>query len=80
MKPKKVVRQAILVAIKRLILQEITVMKLELARESGILIFFLTTKVPTAVKDYEGTKKSIDEALEKFSLDYIDLLCKWNKR
>lgn len=74
MKPKKVVRQAILVAIKRLILQEITVMKLELARESGILIFFLTTKVPTAVKDYEGTKKSIDEALEKFSLDYIDLL------
>lgn len=38
------------------------------------LIFFLTTKVPTAVKDYEGTKKSIDEALEKFSLDYIDLL------
>lgn len=35
---------------------------------------FLTTKIPTAVKDYEGTKKAIDEALKKFSLDYIDLL------
>lgn len=35
---------------------------------------FLTTKIPSAVKDYEGTKKAIDEALNKFSLDYIDLL------
>lgn len=35
---------------------------------------FLTTKIPTAVKDYEGTKKAIDEALARFSLDYIDLL------
>lgn len=35
---------------------------------------FLTTKIPTAVKDYEGTKQAIDEALNKFSLDYIDLL------
>lgn len=35
---------------------------------------FLTTKIPTAVKDYEGTKKAIDESLNFFSLDYIDLL------
>lgn len=35
---------------------------------------FLTTKLPTAVKDYEGTKKAIDAALDKFDLEYIDLL------
>nr|WP_207783610.1 aldo/keto reductase [Lactobacillus helveticus] len=35
---------------------------------------FLTTKLPTAVKDYEGTKEAIDDALDRFSLDYIDLL------
>lgn len=35
---------------------------------------FLTTKLPTAVKDYEGTKKAIDDALDRFSLEYIDLL------
>ena len=35
---------------------------------------FLTTKLPTAVKDYEGTKKAIDAALDKFGLEYIDLL------
>lgn len=35
---------------------------------------FLTTKISTAVKDYEGTKKAIDDALTRFSLDSIDLL------
>lgn len=35
---------------------------------------FLTTKLPTAVKDYEGTKEAIDEALDRFGLKYIDLL------
>lgn len=35
---------------------------------------FLTTKLPTAVKDYEGTKEAIDDALDRFSLEYIDLL------
>ena len=35
---------------------------------------YLTTKLPTAVKDYEGTKKAIDEALDRFSLEYIDML------
>ncbi len=30
--------------------------------------------MPTAVKDYEGTKKAIDEALDRFSLEYIDML------
>lgn len=35
---------------------------------------FLTTKFPTAVKDYEGTKEAIDDALDRFSLEYIDLL------
>lgn len=47
--------------------------------EFGIQIFersdiFLTTKIPTAVKDYQKTKLAIDDALERFSLDYIDLL------
>ncbi len=32
---------------------------------------FLTTKIPTAVKDYNGTVKAIDDALDRFSLDYI---------
>lgn len=31
---------------------------------------FLTTKLPY----YEGTKEAIDEALDRFSLEYIDLL------
>lgn len=35
---------------------------------------FLTTKLPTAVKDYEGSKKAIDDALNRFSLEYIDML------
>lgn len=35
---------------------------------------YLTTKLPTAVKDYEGTKKAINEALDRFSLEYIDIL------
>lgn len=35
---------------------------------------FLTTKLPTAVKDYEGTKKAIDDALDRFSLEYIDMM------
>lgn len=35
---------------------------------------FLTTKLPTAVKDYEGTEEAIDDALDRFSLEYIDLL------
>lgn len=35
---------------------------------------FLTTKLPTAVKDYKGTKKAIDDALDRFSLEYIDML------
>lgn len=35
---------------------------------------FLTTKLPTAVKDYEGSKKAIDDALDRFSLEYIDML------
>lgn len=35
---------------------------------------FLTTKIPTAVKDYDGTVTAINEALKRFSLDYIDLL------
>lgn len=35
---------------------------------------FLTTKLPTAVKDYEGTKKAIDDALNRFSLEYIDMM------
>lgn len=35
---------------------------------------FLTTKLPTAIKDYEGSKKAIDDALDRFSLEYIDLL------
>lgn len=35
---------------------------------------FLTTKLPTAAKDYEGTKEAIDDALDRFSLEYIDLL------
>lgn len=30
--------------------------------------------MPTAVKDYEGTKEAIDDALDRFSLEYIDLL------
>lgn len=30
--------------------------------------------MPTAVKDYEGTKKAINEALDRFSLEYIDIL------
>lgn len=35
---------------------------------------FLTTKLPTSIKDYEGTKKAIDDALDRFSLEYIDML------
>ena len=35
---------------------------------------YLTTKLPTAVKDYEGTKKAINEASDRFSLEYIDML------
>lgn len=35
---------------------------------------FLTTKIPSNVKDYDGAKKAIDDALDTFSLDYIDLL------
>ncbi|WP_304203084.1 aldo/keto reductase [Lactobacillus intestinalis] len=35
---------------------------------------FLTTKIPTNVKDYKNTKLAIDEALTTFGLDYIDLL------
>lgn len=35
---------------------------------------YLTTNLPTAVKDYEGTNKAINEALDRFSLEYIDML------
>jgi len=35
---------------------------------------FLTTKLPTNVKDYKNTKRAIDKALTTFGLDYIDLL------
>lgn len=35
---------------------------------------FLTTKIPSNVKDYEDAKQAIDDALDTFSLDYIDLL------
>ena len=54
-------------------------MKLVLEEEFGIQIFkrsdiFLTTKIPTAVKDYQKTKLAINDAWERFSLDYIDLL------
>lgn len=35
---------------------------------------FLTTKIPSNVKDYSGAKQAIDDALDTFSLDYIDLL------
>lgn len=54
-------------------------MKLVLEEEFGIQIFersdiFLTTKIPTAVKDYQKTKLAINDALDRFSLDYIDLL------
>lgn len=35
---------------------------------------FLTTKIPTNVKDYSHTKEAIDQALTTFGLDYIDLL------
>lgn len=34
----------------------------------------MTTKIPTAVKDYQKTKLAINDAWERFSLDYIDLL------
>lgn len=54
-------------------------MKLVLEEEFGIQIFersdiFLTTKIPTAVKDYQKTKLAINDAWDRFSLDYIDLL------
>ena len=35
---------------------------------------FLTTKLPASIKDYEGTKKAIDDALDRFNLEYIDML------
>lgn len=38
------------------------------------IVIFLTTKLPTSIKDYEGTKKAIDDALDRFSLEYIDML------
>ena len=52
------------------------VMNWELAKEFGIerSELFLTTKIPTNVKDYKNTKRAIDEALTTFGLDYIDLL------
>ena len=34
---------------------------------------YLTTKLPTAVKDYEGTKKAINEALDRFSFLQEDI-------
>ena len=38
------------------------------------VVIFLTTKLSTSIKDYEGTKKAIDDALDRFSLEYIDML------
>ena len=35
---------------------------------------FLTTKIPSNIKDYKNTKKAIDMALDAFELDYIDLM------
>lgn len=35
---------------------------------------FLTTKIPSNIKDYQNTKGAIDEALDTFGLDYIDLM------
>ena len=35
---------------------------------------FVTTKIPHDVKTYEGTKKTIDESLQRLGMDYIDLL------
>lgn len=45
-------------------------------KESGIdrKELFITTKIRAEYKDYDSTKKSIDESLEKLGLEYIDLM------
>lgn len=45
-------------------------------RESGIdrRDIFVTTKLAAEIKDYEGTRKAIDESLRTMGLDYIDLM------
>ena len=35
---------------------------------------YITTKVEAEIKDYETAKKSINESLRKFQLDYVDLI------
>ena len=60
------------------ILLKTMAMKVVLEKVFGTLmlsvVIFLTTKLPTSIKDYEGTKKAIDDALDRFSLEYIDML------
>ena len=35
---------------------------------------FITTKISASIKDYQNTKNSIEQSLQKLGLDYIDLL------
>ena len=44
-------------------------------RDSGIARkeIFVTSKLQSHIKDYEGAKKAFDETLEKLGFDYVDL-------
>ena len=35
---------------------------------------WITSKIPAEIKNYEGTKKAIDESLERLGVEYLDLM------
>lgn len=45
-------------------------------RESGVdrKDVFVTTKIPTEVKKYEGAKSAIETSLSNLEIEYIDLM------
>lgn len=44
--------------------------ELNLKRED----YWLTSKIPAEIKNYEGAKKAIDESLERLGVEYLDLM------
>ncbi len=44
--------------------------ELNLKRED----FWLTSKIPAGIKNYEDAKKTIDESLERLGVEYLDLM------
>lgn len=48
----------------------------EAVKDSGIdrEAVFITTKIPAAIKDYQGAVDAIDQSLRELKVDYIDLI------